>query len=239
MARKSMVMQFRMGTDLRGGDYTKAAVRALEAAVRRNSLTVADAFGVSKEKMHVKVVIGVAQREKVDQGAVAAVLPYGIAEVSVEEDGMDIAFGKRVRSNHHGQRGGDRLSRSARRSDRGRCAVSDRPGQAKRIILEMGTGNALHSKDYTKAAKRAVQDAVHHSSLTLFRSLGLDPNSMQIELTLAAQEPEEIDLEAVAETLPFGHVTPKAVRGGLNILDDTSGRTCVIVNAAVLVRLPL
>jgi uncharacterized protein (TIGR02058 family) len=117
--------------------------------------------------------------------------------------------------------------------------VSDRPKTAKRIILEMGTGHALHSKDYTKAAKRAVEDAVHHSSLTMVRSLGLDPNAMQIELTLAAQEPEAIDLEAVAETLPFGQVTPKAIRGGLNVLDETSGRTCVIVNAAVLVRLPL
>jgi uncharacterized protein (TIGR02058 family) len=103
----------------------------------------------------------------------------------------------------------------------------------------MGTGNALHSKDYTKAAKRAVQDAMHRSSLTMFRSLGLDPRSMQIELNLAAQEPEQIDLVAVAETLPFGHVTPRATKGGLNIVDETSGQTCVIVNAGILVRLPL
>jgi uncharacterized protein (TIGR02058 family) len=108
----------------------------------------------------------------------------------------------------------------------------------RRIILEMGTGNALHSEDYTKAAKRAVQDAIHHSSLTLFRSLGIDPDTMQIEFTLAAQEPEKIDLQAVAETLPYGHVTPKAIKGGLNVRDEASGQTCVIVNAGVLVRLP-
>ena len=30
----------------------------------------------------------------------------------------------------------------------------------KRIILEMGTGNDLYGMDYTKAAKRAVQDAI-------------------------------------------------------------------------------
>jgi uncharacterized protein (TIGR02058 family) len=91
MARKSMVMQFGTGTDLRGGDYTKAAVRALEAALRRNSLTVADAFGVPREEMQVKVVIGVARPDRVDKAAVAAVLPYGRAEVIVEEGGMDIA----------------------------------------------------------------------------------------------------------------------------------------------------
>ena len=43
----------------------------------------------------------------------------------------------------------------------------------KRLILEMGTGNDLYGEDYTKAANRAVQDALHHSSLVLFRSLDL------------------------------------------------------------------
>ena len=32
----------------------------------------------------------------------------------------------------------------------------------KRVILEMGMGNDLHGSDYTKAALRAVQDALHH-----------------------------------------------------------------------------
>ncbi len=109
----------------------------------------------------------------------------------------------------------------------------------KRIILEMGTGNDLHGGNYTKAAKRAVQDALHHSSLALFGSLGIDPNSMQIELTLAAQEPEKIDLEAVADTLPYGKVTPSAVKGGLNLPDSAGAGVSVIVNAAVLVRLPV
>ena len=45
----------------------------------------------------------------------------------------------------------------------------------KRLILEMGTGNDLYGENYTKAANRAVQDALHHSSLVLFRSLDLTP----------------------------------------------------------------
>lgn len=89
MARKSMVMEFGIGTDIRGGDYTKAAVRALEAALRQNSLGVADAFGVGRDAMHVKIVIGVAKPDRVDKAAVAAVLPYGEAEVIVEEGGLD------------------------------------------------------------------------------------------------------------------------------------------------------
>lgn len=109
----------------------------------------------------------------------------------------------------------------------------------KRIILEMGTGNDLHGGDYTKAAKRAVQDALHHSSLVLFRSLEIDPSSMQIELTLTAQEPEKIDVDAIAATLPYGEVRAKAVKGGLNVPDDATGGVSVVVNAGVLVRLPV
>ena len=46
----------------------------------------------------------------------------------------------------------------------------------KRMLLEIGMGNDLHGGDYSKAALRAVQDAVHHSSLSLVRSLGLNKN---------------------------------------------------------------
>ena len=111
--------------------------------------------------------------------------------------------------------------------------------ELRRLILEMGTGNDLYGMDYTKAAKRAVQDAIHHSSLTLFRSLDIDPNTMEIELNLAAQEPDKIDLEEVAKELPYGKVTPKGVFGGLNIRDEVTDRTSVIVNAGIIVRLPL
>jgi uncharacterized protein (TIGR02058 family) len=109
----------------------------------------------------------------------------------------------------------------------------------KRIILEMGTGNDLYGEDYTKAACRAVQDAIHHSSITLFKSLDIDPQTMQIELNLAAQKPQEIDLEIVAAELPYGRVSPRAVFGGLNIHDEETDRTSVIVNAGIIVRLPL
>ncbi|GAB5470090.1 MAG: Lin0512 family protein [Rhodospirillales bacterium] len=108
-----------------------------------------------------------------------------------------------------------------------------------RIVLEMGAGTALHSGDYTKAAKRAVQDALYHSSIVLFRSLKIDPNAMRIELILGAQQPDKIDLEAVAALLPYGQVTPRAVHGGLDAIDASSGTPCVTVNAAIVVRLPL
>ncbi|MEN0041258.1 MAG: Lin0512 family protein [Pseudomonadota bacterium] len=109
----------------------------------------------------------------------------------------------------------------------------------KRVILEMGTGNDLYGEDYTKAARRAVQDAIHHSSITLFNSLGIDPGVMQIELRIASQKPEAIDCDAVAAELPYGQVTVTPVFGGLNVTDEVSGRTSVIVNAGIIVRLPM
>lgn len=109
----------------------------------------------------------------------------------------------------------------------------------KRIILEMGMGNDLHGEDYTKAARRAIRDALHHSSFSLFSSLGLDPDSMEVELTLAAQEPEKIDTEAVKDEFPYGRIMVRAVKGGLNVPDHVGGRSTVVVNAGVVVRLPV
>jgi uncharacterized protein (TIGR02058 family) len=62
----------------------------------------------------------------------------------------------------------------------------------KRVISEFGSGNDLHGGDYTKAAVRAVEDAVHHSSLSLIRSLGVDARTMQVEVTIGVQRPGEV-----------------------------------------------
>lgn len=79
----------------------------------------------------------------------------------------------------------------------------------KRIILEMGSGNDLHGGDYTKAALRAVQDALHHSSLAFIRTLGLDINAMQVEVTIGVQRPDKVDIEAVRKSLPMGSSRPR------------------------------
>src|SRR5215468_3304533 len=110
---------------------------------------------------------------------------------------------------------------------------------AKRVILEMGTGNDLHGGDYTKAAVRAVQDAIHHSSLTLIRTLGLDARAMQVEVTIGVQRPEQVDAAAVKNTLPHGDITVRVVKGGLDVPDEEAGDVAVIASAAVAVRLDL
>ena len=110
---------------------------------------------------------------------------------------------------------------------------------AKRIILEMGSGNDLHGGDYTKAAVRAVEDAVHHSSLTFIRTLGIDPRTMQVEVTIGVQQPQKVDAEVVKRTLPHGQVTVNVVKGGLDVPDEEARDVAVIASAAVAVRLEL
>ena len=103
----------------------------------------------------------------------------------------------------------------------------------KRLILEMGTGNDLYGENYTKAANRAVQDALHHSSLVLFRSLGLTPEKMQVNVTIGVQEPDKVDTDAVAATLPRGQAKVTVVKGGLNVVDKDVNSVSVIATAAV------
>ncbi|MEZ5853754.1 MAG: Lin0512 family protein [Hyphomicrobiaceae bacterium] len=107
----------------------------------------------------------------------------------------------------------------------------------KRVILELGSGNDLHGSDYTKAALRAVQDALHHSSLAFIRSLKVDKSKVDVEVTIGVQHPEKVDLEKVKASLPVGTVTVKAVKGGLDIADPENNDPAVIASAAIAVRI--
>jgi uncharacterized protein (TIGR02058 family) len=109
----------------------------------------------------------------------------------------------------------------------------------KRVILELGSGNDLHGGDYTKAAVRAVEDAIHHSSLSFVRSLGLDASTMKVEVTIGVQRPDRVDPAVVKAALPHGLVTVKIVKGGLDVPDAERGDLAVIASAAVAVRLEL
>ena len=91
MALKRMVLQIGMGTDIRGADYTKAAVRALRDVLWHNGLGVADAVGLPVDAMEVEITIGIPRPDRVDKDAVLAVLPHGTGTVRVVEGGLEIA----------------------------------------------------------------------------------------------------------------------------------------------------
>ena len=90
MALKRLVIEIGMGTDIRGADYTKAAVRALRDALWHNGLSVADALGQPTDAMRVEIHVGVPRPDLVDHDAVLAVLPHGSGTVKVVEGGLEI-----------------------------------------------------------------------------------------------------------------------------------------------------
>jgi uncharacterized protein (TIGR02058 family) len=106
-----------------------------------------------------------------------------------------------------------------------------------RVILELGSGNDLHGSDYTKAALRAVQDALHHSSLSFVRTLKIDKTKLDVEVTVGVQRPEQVDLDKIKQSLPIGNVTVRAVKGGLDVADPENNDRAVIASAAIAVRI--
>lgn len=107
-----------------------------------------------------------------------------------------------------------------------------------RLIVEMGMGVDLHGGDYTKAACRAVDDALHHSSMPVLRSIDFGPDDKQVRVTIGVQKPDAVDRAAVAAMLPHVGVEVVVVEGGMNVADETYGDGHVIASAAVELFLP-
>ena len=108
----------------------------------------------------------------------------------------------------------------------------------KRILMELGMGSSLRKQDYTRAARRALEDALWHNSLSITDAFGLDRSAMIIEVDVAVQKPEKVDTEKIAAILPYGQASVRAVYGGLDVAKPDGGNT-VIANAAVVVYLDI
>ena len=236
MARKRVVTQFGMGTSIRSRNYTEAAARAIRDALWHNSLNVAEAFGFPREAMIIDVEIGVQQPDAVDREALLKIFPYGRPAITRGQG--------RARHPEAGQATASASSPTRRSSFRSTWSLpmAEQRQAEKRIILEMGTGNDLYGVDYTKAACRAVHDALHHSSIVLFKSLGYDHHDMRVQVTIGVQQPDQVDCAAVAAELPRGRAEVRAVHGGLDVRRrrtadhardrDRSGRGILPIDAA-------
>jgi uncharacterized protein (TIGR02058 family) len=104
-----------------------------------------------------------------------------------------------------------------------------------RIALELGMGTSLRRQDYTKAACRAVEDALWHNSLSLAEAFGFEKSDMIIDVEIGVQCPQKVNIDEVAAIFPYGQASVQVVEGGLDIdKPDGPGRT-IIANAAVVV----
>jgi len=107
----------------------------------------------------------------------------------------------------------------------------------KRMVLQIGMGTDIRGADYTKAAVRALRDALWHNSLSVADALGQHVDAMQVEVTIGVPHPEQVDKAAVLAILPHGTGTITVVEGGLEIPNDAGTNSTVIANAAAIVRL--
>ena len=108
----------------------------------------------------------------------------------------------------------------------------------KRLILEIGSGADLYGLDYSKAATRAVQETLRHSSITLFRALEIDHTEMNVVVTIGVQEPDKVSHEQVIAHIPRGNPELRIVFGGQNISDETGAVTSVVATCAIEAFIP-
>src|SRR3954468_8517768 len=113
------------------------------------------------------------------------------------------------------------------------------PMALKRMVLQIGMGTDIRGRDYTKAAVRALRDALWHNSLSVANALGQDTDAMQVEVTIGVPHPELVDKEAVLAVLPHGTGTVSVVEGGLEIVNDEGTSATVVANAAAVVHLDI
>jgi uncharacterized protein (TIGR02058 family) len=90
MTKHRVLTEFGMGTSLRRRDYTQAATRAVQDALWRNSINMAELYGFDKSAMIIDVEIAVQDPDAVDCAAVAQVFPYGQISVTAAHGGLDI-----------------------------------------------------------------------------------------------------------------------------------------------------
>lgn len=115
----------------------------------------------------------------------------------------------------------------------------------KRIALELGMGSSLRRGDYTSAAKRAVENALWRNSLTIADAFELPREAMIVDVEVAVQKPEAVDTAVVKTVFPYGSVTVKAVKGGLDIPkpqaknSEAEPQFTVMAQAAIIVSFDL
>ena len=108
----------------------------------------------------------------------------------------------------------------------------------RRCLLELGTGVDLHGKDATKAARRAVSDALRHSSVAFPRVFGFDPQMMYVEVNIAVPHHETVKPEEVLLEVPYGRKSINVFEGGLAAPGgERTDDSTIMANAAIVVSL--
>jgi len=116
----------------------------------------------------------------------------------------------------------------------------------RRYLVEVGTGIDLHGEDETKAAQKAVKDAISHSSMVglgqLFniKSYSELEEALMVDVTIATPNPEKVDGDTVLDIHPEGKRRINVIKGGLSFpaettREETKTHAIVMVNALIVV----
>src|ERR1700761_7690163 len=106
-----------------------------------------------------------------------------------------------------------------------------------RCITERGMGVDVPGSGAPRGARRAVSDAIRHSSISFFRLAGKTSKDMFVHVTIGVPNPESVDTAAAAKELPSGTITVVAVNGGLEIPASGGSDAIIIANAGIVVTL--
>ncbi len=108
-----------------------------------------------------------------------------------------------------------------------------------RMVLEIGMGTDIRGADYTKAAVRALRDALWHNSLSIGAVVDQPVDAMKVEVLIGVPRPDQVNKDEVLAILPHGTGTVTVVEGGLEIANDEGTGTTVIANCCAIVRLDI
>ena len=103
----------------------------------------------------------------------------------------------------------------------------------KALVHEFGMGVDVHGLDSTKAACRAVSDAIRHSSLPLLQEVRDRGGKILVDVIVGVPDPAAVDVEQVQRELPSGEVTVCPVAGGLRVPGSDTLIACALVTVIV------
>ncbi|WP_186576896.1 Lin0512 family protein [Aquibacillus kalidii] len=111
------------------------------------------------------------------------------------------------------------------------------------IFIETGTGIDVHGQDITKAAVRAVENAIHYNSMPGIKNYLPEQSlhNMIVNVKLAVpMDKEKLDIERIKQEIPYGTVNVEVMDGGMAttsgiVLEDKDDKNDLmyIVNASV------
>jgi len=111
------------------------------------------------------------------------------------------------------------------------------------IFIQTGTGIDVHGQNITKAASRAVKDAIHYNSMPGVRDQlpDGDINKMKTTVKLAVpKDSDQLNKEDIKKLIPYGEVTVEVMTGGMAttsgiLLEDQQDENDLmyIVNASI------